>query len=183
MREPLRSLLALVLLIAAGGAGFAQYQHFGGRGGTNDALPSHRIAFSMPDMAGQTRHISRWDGKTVLLNFWASWCGPCRKEMPLLIKAQRQYGGRGLQVIGVAIDTPSNARKFARSLHVNYPVLIPASQQKGISLAGRYGDQIGGLPYSVVYGPDGRVLGAHAGELHKTDLEALLDKALPEAPG
>ncbi|HYW03257.1 MAG TPA: TlpA disulfide reductase family protein [Gammaproteobacteria bacterium] len=183
MREALRSLLALVLLIAAGGAGFALYQHFSGRSGGSNALPSHRIAFSMPDMAGKTRHISHWDGKTVLLNFWASWCGPCRKEMPLLIKAQRQYGGRGLQVIGIAIDTPSDARHFARSMHVNYPVLIPSSQQQGISLAARYGDRIGGLPYSVVYRPDGRVVGVHAGELHRPALETLLHKALHKASG
>ncbi len=181
MRNALSGLLTLAVLLAAGAAGFALYQHFGTSGhaaGGDSGLPSHRLAFSMPDLAGHVRPVSTWDGKTVLLNFWASWCGPCRQEMPLLVKAQRRYAAQGLQIVGIAIDSPGAARRFARSMHVDYPILVPRSQEKGISLAGAYGDSIGGLPYTVIYGPRGTVLAAHAGELHEAELEALIRKGL-----
>src|ERR1041385_8514187 len=82
------------------------------------------VDFALPDLGGKTRWMSEWQGKVIVLNFWATWCAPCREEIPLLIKAQNQYKARGVQIIGIAIDTPAAVAEFAKRMNINYPLLI-----------------------------------------------------------
>jgi peroxiredoxin len=125
-----------------------------------------RADFTLADLSGQPVSIGDYDGQVVVLNFWASWCKPCRDEVPMLIDAQNQWGDQGLQILGVAVDTPEAARAFAADYEINYPVL--ANPTEGARIQDRYtaeGTPAGVLPYTAVIDRDGRVVKRIAGAL------------------
>ena len=122
---------------------------------------------ALPDLDGKTQRLSQWHGKRVLLNFWATWCAPCRKEMPELSAAQTRH--EGVQVIGVALDQPQAVREYLKHTAVDYPILIGIDAEPDPTL--RFGDTIGALPYSVLIGPDGRILRTKLGPFTSAELE------------
>jgi thiol-disulfide isomerase/thioredoxin len=129
------------------------------------------------DLDGKAHRLSEWSGKLLLLNFWATWCAPCLKEIPLLVEAQRQHGPRGLQIVGIAMDEVEPVRAFIARLHMNYPVM--AGQAEIADAMDRLGDRLGAFPFSVLIAPDGRILERVSGDLSPEELKALLDKHLP----
>lgn len=131
---------------------------------TADTLP----AFSLADMHGEVRHSSEWQDKPRLINFWATWCPPCRKEIPLLMQAQTDYAAAGLQVIGIALEQPDTVLEYATEVGLNYPSLVGSSQV--IELGNQLGNRIGALPYSVLVSSDGKILETHMGELSAEQL-------------
>ena len=133
-----------------------------------------RVEFSAPDENGEIRNIREWDGKIVFLNFWATWCPPCKDEMPHFIELQQEYGDQGLQFIGVAIDEHDAVTEFADDIGLNYPTMIV--QDDGIELARRYGNGIGILPYTVIIDRDGRISNTFQGLLSKKRALELLDE-------
>jgi thiol-disulfide isomerase/thioredoxin len=140
---------ALVLALFAGLASGAA------RSGVTDNawdLPPLRLEA----LGGGTKDLYDWHGHVIVLNFWATWCGPCRTEVPHLIRYQDRYGSAGLQVVGVALDVPRKVRNFARTLGIDYPVLLadPASER---ILLPRWGDPSRSLPFTVVIGRDGHI--------------------------
>ena len=113
-----------------------------------DSVAGHtRPAFDLPDVRGNTISVSRWNGRIIVLNFWATWCGPCRKEIPLLNALQKSYAKRGVQIVGVAVDNATAVKQFLRSVPINYPVLI--GDQEAIEVIEAYGNRAGALPYTV----------------------------------
>lgn len=130
------------------------------------------LSFSYPDLDGKLRHIEEWRGKLLVVNFWASWCGPCKQEMPGFVEMQRQYADRGVQFIGVAVDQLEPVQAFLRELPVNYPILIAGDS--GSVLAGQFGDIIGVLPFTVIADAQGVIVQRKFGELSKTELAELL---------
>lgn len=169
--------LGLLALVGAALSGYRIMDHSAGTetrrpGGT----PAQRPEFTLPDLSGEQRHVSHWDGQSLLINFWATWCAPCRREIPMLIDAQQAYGDDGLQIIGIAIDGRDAARSYARDIGINYPVLIAGPG--GIELTREYGDDFGALPYTVLVAPDGRILDSHTGELQPDRLHALIERGL-----
>jgi thiol-disulfide isomerase/thioredoxin len=129
----------------------------------------------LPDLQGKTHDLSEWNGKVRLVNFWASWCAPCQYEIPELIAWQEKYGDRGLQVIGIGIDSTRPLANVARSLGINYPVLVlePASS---FGIMKRWGDPKQIVPYAVVVDGSGRVAHIQRGRF---DQEAFDQTVLP----
>ena len=132
-----------------------------------DVLPG----FSYPDLQGRQRHRDEFTGKVVVLNFWATWCPPCRKETPEFVALQEAYGDR-VQFIGIAIDDEEPVRDFAASYGVNYPVLL--GDVEAVALSRQLGNRYEGLPFTVVAKPGGAVVMRHSGGLERDQLEPLL---------
>lgn len=126
---------------------------------------THLPDFSLPDLSGEPQSSSRWTGKVLVLNFWATWCLPCRKEMPGFMELQKELGGKGLQFVGIAIDSPRAVREFATARNINYPILIGG--EGAIRLSKRLGNRFQGLPFSVIFDRTGAVVHLQAGELKK----------------
>ncbi len=129
----------------------------------------------LDDLNGKQRKLYDWHGKVIVLNFWASWCGPCLTEIPSLVRYQQEYGEAGLQIIGVAMDEAQKARNVVRSLYINYPVLV-ADPDDNQGLLGQWGDARQVLPYSVVIGRDGHIPFTQIGVM---DEESFTDNVLP----
>ena len=128
--------------------------------------------------SGKVRDLADWHGKAVLVNYWATWCAPCRQEIPLLVKLQAKYAAQGLQVVGIATDEleQKDVKAFLKRMVVNYPMLM-GDESVG-RMVGGFGGNLIGLPYTVLLSKDGKVLATHAGELHVEETEALVAKAL-----
>jgi thiol-disulfide isomerase/thioredoxin len=139
-----------------------------------------RADLQLPDVDGQPRQLSDWDGKLVLLNFWATWCGPCREEMPLLSETGRKFSRNGLQVVGIAIDEADAVKDFLKDSPVRYPILIGGDDDPNASLL--FGDTRSVLPYSVLIGRDGKVLAQRAGSFSPSELAGWLQPHLGPQP-
>jgi thiol-disulfide isomerase/thioredoxin len=123
--------------------------------------------FSLANLTGEQQSIQSWPGKPLLINFWATWCAPCLREIPML--KELQASRPDLQVVGIAIDKPDLVAKFAGDIQFNYPILI--GQNEAWAAAGALGVNIYALPFTIFTGNDGSILGVHTGELHAEHLE------------
>ncbi len=178
----------LVAMVAAI-AGFSVY-HFGLSNSSNhpstprdpltpmsqELVGSQRPEFSLTDLEGQALSITKWDGLVVLVNFWATWCPPCRKEIPAFMEILNRYRDRGFQIVGIAIDEPEAVTDFINDLGVNYPQLI--GEQDAIEVSQIYGNHFGALPYSVLFDRQGIIRFIKPGELKQDMLESHLQKWL-----
>ena len=127
---------------------------------------------ALRDLDGRQHRLSDYRGKRVLLNFWASWCGPCLEEMPALERAATRHAGRAT-VLGIAMDEPARARAFLAAHPVGYPMLLGELASPSTSL--RFGDTAQVLPYSALLDADGRLLAVRRGPLDAATLERWLD--------
>jgi thiol-disulfide isomerase/thioredoxin len=129
-----------------------------------------------PDLSGRQRRLSEWRGQPILCNFWASWCAPCREELPLLDAAQQEHAAIGLQIVGIAIDSAVNIRQYLKSIPVRYTVLI--AEGSAIDLMRRLGNRNAALPFTVALDRAGRLrqrkLGAYTAAELKTELASLV---------
>ncbi len=143
------------------------------RGGRTDSLPD----FSLPDLNGREIASASWAGKVLVINYWASWCPPCVREMPTLIRAQQAYDPSQLQVVGIAIDTQDAVEQFLIDHPVNYPILI--GDVSSIEMSRSLGNRMHGLPFTVIFDRRGRRTFSQVGEVSATTLEAELAPLLP----
>ena len=127
-----------------------------------------------PDTQGRPQALSQWRGKVLVLNFWASWCAPCREEMPDFAALRAQYQPRGVEFVGLAIDNATNVTQFLQLQPVNYPILI--GEGAANNLARQLGNPSGALPYTIVFDRDGNLVLKHLGRLPRATLEAALGK-------
>ncbi len=142
---------------------------------TAEAMPAIPVvpSFSLPDTDGTERSFSEWSGRHTLLNFWATWCAPCRREIPLLKAFQDEQGDNGVQVIGIAVDDALPVSKYAEEMQFNYPVLV--GQQEAMEIAESSGIEFIGMPFTMIVAADGELLNAHFGEIHEPDLAHIAD--------
>lgn len=130
----------------------------------------------LSDTAGKPQSLEQWRGKTLVLNFWATWCAPCREEIPDLIAIRRQYAAKGVEIVGIALDNAQAVSPYARNMNISYPVVI--GEGAALDLSRALGNPSGALPYTVVIAPDGTILMRHLGRLPKAKLQAILDQPL-----
>lgn len=129
-------------------------------------------SFKLTDMDGVERDFSEWAGKHRLLNFWATWCAPCRREIPLLKAFQEAQQGYGFQVIGIAVDFPEQVTAYAESAQFNYPILV--GQEDAMAVAESSGIDFVGMPFTMIVAADGELLNTHIGEIFEADLEHIV---------
>ena len=128
---------------------------------------AHLTDLQLDDIGGRPHRLSEWNGKLVLVNFWATWCGPCREEMPLLNRTRGELAGRNLEIVGIAIDDADAVGAFLKDSQVNYPILVGGNTDTLY----RFGDGSGVLPYSVLFGRDGKLLSQRAGSFSESSLK------------
>ncbi|MDE2234859.1 MAG: TlpA family protein disulfide reductase [Gammaproteobacteria bacterium] len=183
--------LVIAILIAAAAAGFGAYewmQPLPKPSPMTLAQPGVELAPAMTadqamnthmdDLQGQPHTLADWHGKVLMVNFWATWCPPCRQEIPLLVKLQAQYAGQGLQIIGIATDERNvqTVRKFMKPMLINYPILMGTDQVPQIIAA--LGGTYVGLPYTILLNRQGQVYKIHQGELDPKQADALVQQAI-----
>jgi thiol-disulfide isomerase/thioredoxin len=128
---------------------------------------------SLPDPHGASQPLAQYRGRAVVLNFWASWCGPCVKEMPALSDLQRRYAPKGVQFIGIGIDSAPNVTQFLGKVKVDYPIYVAGFA--GTDIARQFGNAAGGLPFTVVIDKTGRVRYTKLGTIDAATLSAQLN--------
>ena len=133
---------------------------------------------SFPDTEGKQQSLGQWQHKLLIINFWATWCGPCKEEMPIFAKLQKKYGANGLQIIGIAADLPLNVVNFDKKLNVGYPLL--ADEARAIEFSKRLGNRLGLLPHTVIVQPGGDVLRSQLGVINEAEFEAFIVQNLPK---
>lgn len=126
------------------------------------------------DLQGRAQSLGQWDRKLLVLNFWATWCGPCKEEIPILKNLQAKFGDRGLQLVGIAADSSVNVANFAQNANFNYPVLVDESG--AIEFSRRLGNRLGLLPHTVVLRPGGEVIYNKLGAISESELANIIVK-------
>ena len=169
-------ILVVVVAIAAAAGGYtynawrtAPDEHSRGGAATLTAI-------TLPDLEGKLQSLEQWRGQVMVVNFWATWCAPCREEIPLLMKLQEKYGARGLQLVGIAIDQPDKVRPYAAELGMNFPVLI--GDFDAIELTRTLGNRAGVLPYTVIVDRNGAIAAREIGAVKEPKMEAILSPLL-----
>lgn len=156
---------------AAAGAGFIAgplLLQLGEDDGGSRAL----FAASFPDLTGKPRRLAEWQGRVLLVNFWATWCAPCREEIPLLVAASQRYPSATVGIVGIAVDNAAKVVEFSGMLAISYPVLLAGTD--GLDLMRQLGNNSGGLPYTVVADRRGTLTHRKLGALKQDDLDSIL---------
>ena len=130
--------------------------------------PTRLPPITLVDLREQTRSLTDWPNRTLLINFWATWCAPCREEMPLLDQLQQSMDPATLQVIGIALDRPEPVLRFVAETGISYPVLL--GEEAANRAAEQFGEAFVGLPFSVLAAGDGTILSLHTGPVSARDL-------------
>jgi thiol-disulfide isomerase/thioredoxin len=142
-----------------------------------DAVPPLKLAANLPEVSlldrdGVQRGFDHWRGQSLIVNFWATWCAPCRREMPLLERLQAENAADGFQVVGVAVDYRDKVLAYADKMNISYPLLI--GEQEALDAAAAFGVEMIGLPFTVFSDARGRIIAAHIGELTAAQADVIL---------
>jgi thiol-disulfide isomerase/thioredoxin len=177
---------ALGLAVLAGVAGYVLYQRSmwpaeppvaAPEAVENRPAPSLQLVervpeFSLADREGVQRSLSDWPDRALIVNFWATWCAPCRREIPLLQELQREKAADGFQVVGIAVDFRDKVLAYADEMNIEYPLLI--GEQDALDAAAAFGLDVVGFPFTVFTDRQGRVVAVHVGELTRAEADLIL---------
>ena len=141
--------------------------------------PAALYATQLADLNGQPQSLGQWQGKLLVLNFWATWCTPCREEIPRLIEAQRKHSAQGVQIVGVAVDSAEKTAVYSREIGMDYPVLV--DEAGGLALARRLGNRPSVLPFTAFVDGQGRVSATVAGGVEQKGLEQILARLVEQS--
>jgi len=135
-------------------------------------IPARLPVFSLSDLQGLPTPIMRWSGKSLVINFWATWCAPCRREIPLLQTLASEWAGRDVTVVGIAVDYRDKVQDFAREFKIDYPLLI--GEQDAVDVAAKFGMDSPAFPFTVFTDRRGEVVALFVGELHRPQADLIL---------
>jgi len=136
-------------------------------------IPVNRPLFTLQGLDGKSHSIAEWDGKALLVNFWATWCAPCRREIPLLNRLRKEYAANGFEIVGIAVDFADDVKAYASHFPIDYPVLV--GEQEGLEAARAFGVETAVFPFTAFTDARGRIVTIHLGELHEPDARAILE--------
>ena len=173
-RAPYFTALAIGVAALAIGVATALW-HRGGDDGVRDGTAVLNLV--LPDAQGHQQALAQWRGKVLVVNFWATWCAPCREEMPQFVATQARDAAKGLQFVGIAVDDPAKVQAFAQEVKLNYPALIGG--YGAIELSKTLGNDLAALPFTVVVDRRGRVVETQLGPFKQARLDAVLARLLP----
>jgi thiol-disulfide isomerase/thioredoxin len=179
--KPMRIVAALIVAIAATGGGFYASHLILGGSPSEAAMTTSAKSNAVDDLwkqqlqmaDGTQQNLASFKGKPVVVNFWASWCGPCVKEMPTLAALHREYEKKGVTFIGLGVDSEKNVNAFLQKVPVDYPIYIAGFG--GADLARSFGNNAGALPFTVVIDAKGNIRSTKLGEVDPKELKATLD--------
>lgn len=169
--------ILLAALLVAGLAAYAGFRVSSAR--APSGVTAHD-EIRIQDLEGREHSLSEWTGKLLVVNFWATWCPPCVVEIPAFVRLQAELGPRGLQFVGIALDDPAAAAKFATDRAMNYPVL--AGEDNVAQLMRGLGNSIGALPYTVVFDRAGGIVHTQQGEWPLDAARRVLEPLLEVPP-
>ena len=162
--------IAVIMILGAAFGAVGIWSEMSGREQADDETMEQpgivgqpRPDFILPHLDGAPRAAKEWDGKVLAVNFWATWCPPCKREIPSFNALQKELGAAGLQFVGIAIDEPKAVTDYTQEMVIDYPVLV--SEDEGMRVAQQYGNAAGILPYTVIIDRQGRIAFARYGEL------------------
>ena len=165
-RWPLLALVGALALIA--GVAVSRLGNSADQARAGAAL----LATALPATSGKLQRLDQWRGQVLVVNFWATWCVPCREEMPQFIREQSESGAKGLQFVGIAVDQADKVQKFATEIGLNYPALIGGLG--AMELSRDLGNSLMALPFTVVLDRDGHIAHTQLGLLKPDKLEAVV---------
>jgi thiol-disulfide isomerase/thioredoxin len=142
---------------------------------TADA-PARLLALTLPDLQGKPQPLAQWRGKVLVANFWATWCPPCKEEMPEFSRISSKYAPNGVQFVGISIDSAEKVAAFQKEIGVSYPLLI--STLEVLDLSSDLGNRAKALPFTVILRPDGSPQQVKLGKFATPDLEKAIEAAL-----
>jgi peroxiredoxin len=184
-------ILLVVIAIAAAIAGSVAYQFLAGdrsspatamaQDESTELLGQRRPDYRLGSSDGSWVTAAEFDGAVVLVNFWATWCAPCRAEMPMLADLHRELAGSGFDVVGIALDEVDQVRSFAAELGIDYTILVGSTDV--MMVVSQYGNRSGVLPYSVLLDREGIIRWVYHGELKEAELRQEISRLLNERAG
>lgn len=131
------------------------------------------LAATFLDLEGRRRRLLEWRGRALVCNFWATWCAPCREEIPLLVAAKQHLPDTSIEIVGISVDSADKVREFAASYKINYPLLI--ADATALTLLRSLGNRAGGLPYTIALDRSGAIVQRHLGALKQAELRQVLE--------
>lgn len=171
MNRIFRNLLIAAVALTAAGAGYL-VSHLQQVFPADPVGARELLALTLTDAKGAAQPLQQWRGKVLVVNFWATWCPPCREEMPGFSRLQNAFSAKGIQFVGIGIDSEDKIRQFSQDLPVSYPLLVGGAALMG--LTDQLGDHQGGLPFTVILGRDGKPLQTRLGLWPESDLKKVL---------
>ncbi|MBI5890640.1 MAG: TlpA family protein disulfide reductase [Nitrosomonadales bacterium] len=134
--------------------------------------PPALLDTALESLEGGRKPLGAWKGKVLVVNFWATWCGPCRKEIPEFIRMQQNLGGQGLQFVGIAIDDKDKVQAYVREFGINYPILV--GELDAVEMSRSLGNELGGLPFTIVIDRSGKVVHSILGATTEAKLNPIV---------
>ena len=175
-RKRVLALFAAVAIVSAAGGGAYQWWSRGGSVASGALDPQAAVervyAARLADLKGGMQPLEQWRGQVLVVNFWATWCAPCREEIPGFVRLQERYGSHGLVFVGIALDQPDKVAEFAREFHINYPLLVGGMET--LDLLRQAGNRAGVLPYTLIIDRAGKLVSREPGGLKESRLEEVL---------